>query len=232
MRATILALAGAMLATPVHAAAQAPAAAVVHLAASATRAVQPDTFTADLSAQATGSDVGTLNNQVSSRIAVALHQAESVAGVVASTTSFSTQPRYTHDGSGVAWTGWTVQAGLHLRASSAKALSLALRALGSSLHIDAVQAQVSAARQDQVDGSLRDAAIARFRAKAAQVAKDFGASGYVVRDVTISDADTHPLPRPIFLRAMAAAPAMQAAPVQPAAQDLRVDVSGSVALLR
>jgi predicted secreted protein len=87
------------------------------------------------------------------------------------------------------------------------------------------------ARQALEDG-IRSEAIARFKATAQQVAKDFGFSGYTLREVAVSEGGQEYAMRPRMMMAADANAAVMSAPVpaEPGKTLVQVTVSGSVQL--
>ena len=89
---------------------------------------------------------------------------------------------------------------------------------------------LSREQRAKVEGEAQAMAIERFKAKAAELAKGFGFSGYSLREVAVNSNDQG-FPRP--MRSMAAGGAMQAemaVPVEAGKSTVMVTVSGSVQL--
>ena len=203
--------------------------ATVHFDARAQARVQPDTLQADFSAQKSGADVATLNDQVSSLIDSAEKTARA-AGVSVHTTGFTTYPHYTNDHGSMHVDGWTVHAGLQIESTDAKKLSRVATRLGKTLQIDGIGARISAKQRERVENALTQQAIAEFQAKAGAIAKAFGSPSYTLGAITISDGNTPWQPRPVMFAAMAQERAAAPVPVAPGKQRVWVDVSGSVQL--
>ncbi len=73
------------------------------------------------------------------------------------------------------------------------------------------------------------APIARFRAQAANYAKQFGYAGYEIREVNVGTSNPTPYPpRPMMMARAEAAPAAEPLPVEAGKGSVTANVSGSV----
>jgi uncharacterized protein YggE len=82
--------------------------------------------------------------------------------------------------------------------------------------------------QAELEASTR--AIALYRAKAADYARQFGASSYELRDVSVSTTSERPPPRPMMEMAGVASARGVALPVESGLGDVSVLVHGSIQL--
>lgn len=231
-------IAGGLLAGALAASAQAvlpypspaPQQNVVQLSASAQKDVQQDWLTAVLVTRQQSPDAATTQNRLKATLEGALAQARAQAkdGLVeVSTGAFTVYPRYARDGQVQGWDG-TAELLLQGR-DVAQVAALAGRVPG--MVVSQMRFSLSRELSQKVEADVRHEAVANFRAMAQQLARDFGFSGYQLREVNISTSGEVPVMR---VRAMAAMvqPALSEAPVpaEPGKGTVQVTVSGSVQL--
>ena len=99
-----------------------------------------------------------------------------------------------------------------------------------SLTIARVSQGLSREAREKVEAEVSANAVARFRARAAELARQFGYAGYVVREVNVS-ADAPPVGIMPMARGkvmMAQADAGEALPVEAGKGTVTATVSGSV----
>ena len=88
--------------------------------------------------------------------------------------------------------------------------------------------QIAVRAADKLGGQ----AIQSFRNRAAAAAKDFGYSGYTIREVDMNSNGGSPPPRPMFAMRAMAAEAAAPVPVEGGTSTVTVNVSGSVQMTR
>lgn len=208
---------------------------VVSLSASATIDVPKDWISITFSTTRDGADAGAVQSAVRQAVEAALAQArESARGdghVEVETGAFSLQPRYSSKGQP---SGWQGQAELVVQGRDVTTIAQ-LAGRITTLTIERVDYSVSREAREKVESDLSAQAIARFRGKAADVAKAFGYSGWTVREVAVtSDSEQPPMPRPFMARAVSAAPAdlAPALPVEGGKGTLTVTVNGTVQMTK
>ena len=87
--------------------------------------------------------------------------------------------------------------------------------------------------RDKVEADVVAQAIARWRAKAALMAQQFGYSGYSVREVNVTTNDMHPSPAPILMKAArTAVVADEALPTEAGKGDVTATVEGSIQMTK
>jgi predicted secreted protein len=88
--------------------------------------------------------------------------------------------------------------------------------------------------RNQVEADVQARAIAQFRSKASEVAKQFGFASYTLREVHVGSADQMQPPRPrmMAMEAKMAVGADMAVPTEAGKATVGVTVSGSVVLGR
>lgn len=203
---------------------------VVSLSASGHLEVPQDWLTVMLSTTKEGADAATVQNQLKQAVDAALATAQAQARpqqLEVRTGNLRLYPRY---GSNGRISGWQGQAELVLEGRDVARVSevagriqtMSVSNMGFSLSRDARLA---------LESQVQAQAIERFRARAAEVAKGFGFSGYTLREVSVSSADMpeRPVPRMMAMEAKAAAADMPV-PTAAGTATVSVTVSGSVQL--
>jgi predicted secreted protein len=100
-----------------------------------------------------------------------------------------------------------------------------------SMTLGGVSFGLSREQRAKVEGQAQTMAIERFKAKAGELAKDFGFSGYGLREVAVNANDQGFVPRPRMLALESkAAQADMPVPVEAGKSTVTVTVSGSVQL--
>ena len=235
MRRTIAALAaGALVAIAAssHASDAPPAPqGVVNLSAAATTEVARDMMTLTLSVTRDGPDAGAVQTAVKQALDAALAEAKKAARpgqVDVQTGNFALFPRYNKQN---AISGWQGSAELVVEGRDMQAIA-ALAGRISSMTIARVGYGLSRELREKTEAELTAQAIANYRARAANAAKQFGYAGYTLREVSIGGDETRPpIPAP-RMRAMAAPASEEALPVVAGKSAVSVTVSGSVQLTK
>lgn len=205
---------------------------VVEINASGFKEVTQDWLTMRLTTTESGADAGTVQNQLKVAIESALVVARTQAqpGLLeVRTGQFSLYPRY---GSGGKINGWQGSTELVLEGRDFARISSTAGKI-STLTMGGVSFSLSREARQQLESEVQAQAIERFKARAAEVAKGFGFSGYTLREIGISSADSgsEVVIRPRVM-AMEAKAAMSDAPVPVEAGKsmVNVTVSGSIQL--
>ena len=204
---------------------------VVSLSASASVEVVRDLLTITLSTTREGADAATVQSQLKQALDAALAEAKRAARpgqLEVQTGNFSISPRYTNKG---ASNGWQGSAELVLEGRDMQAIGQ-LTGRITTLTIARVGYNLSRELREKSEGEVSAQAIARYRAKAADYAKQFGYAGYAIREVNVNANEQMP-PRgvPMQMKAMAVA-SEEALPVEPGKGTVSVNVSGTVQMNR
>jgi len=229
--ALALALAFALPAVPraVRAQTLPPPQNVVSLQASATAELTMDWLAIVFATTRDGLDAAAVQSQLKQALDAALAEARKAARpgeVNVRTGGFSLVPRYGQKG-GI--TGWQGSAELVVEGRDAAAISQ-LAGRIQTLTIARVNWSLSREAREKVEADIAAQAIARFRARADAVAKQFGFAGWSIREVNVSSNEPPPgMPVPM-LRARAAAADAEALPVEAGKAQVSATVSGSVQL--
>ena len=216
---------------PHEALAQAPAPppqGVLMLSASASVEVPKDWLQIVFAIQREGVDAAHVQAQLKQALDLALTEARRVARagqIEVQTGTFSLNPRYAPKGG---MNGWQGRAELLVEGRDATGLAqLAGRIQG--LSIARVGWGLSREARERVEGEVSAQAIARFRARADSHARQFGYSGYVIREAHVAASEPPGGgPVPMAHARLASAPAEEELPVEAGKASVTVTVSGSV----
>lgn len=204
----------------------------LNLSASASADVTRDVLGIAFSTTREGSDAATVQNGLKQALDAALAQARKLAKpgqVDVQTGAFSLYPR--HDPKSGKINGWQGSAELQVEGRDTAAIAQ-LAGRISTLSIARVGYSLSREAREKAESDITAQAIARYRAKATDFAKQFGYGGYVLGEVSISSDEAGP--RPVMMKAMrmSAGMADEALPTEAGKATVTVNVSGSVQLAR
>ena len=210
------------------AAAQAPVNNVLSLVANASVDVTHDLLSVTFSTSREGADAAAVQSQLKQALDQALAEAKKVARpdqLEVQTGNFSLSPRYAPKG-GIA--GWQGAAEMYVEGRDLAAIR-ALTGRITTLTVQRVSLGLSRAARQQVEGTVAADAIAAFRAKAAQYAKQFGFAGYDIREVNVSTNDMPPRPFPVMrMQAQSMSASSEALPIEAGKGSVSATVNGSV----
>lgn len=205
---------------------------VVSLSSSATLEVTRDLLSVTFNTTREGADAAAVQSQLKQALDAALVEARKAAKpgqVEVQTGNFTISPRYTSKG--VA-NGWQGSAELVVEGRDMQAIGQ-LTGKITTLTINRVGYAISRELREKSEGEVSAQAIARYRAKAADYAKQFGYSGYAIREVNVSSNEQQPMPRPMMMAKSAAAPtADEMLPVEPGKGTVTVNVNGTVQMAK
>ena len=204
---------------------------VLNLSASASVEITKDLLTVVLSTTREGADAATVQSALKQALDAALAEAKRAAKpgqLDVQTGNFSLYPRYAQKG-GI--TGWQGTAELMLEGKDMNAIAQ-LTGRINTMTIARVGHSLSREQREKVEADVAAQAIARYRAKAAEYAKQFGYSSVVMREINVQASE----PPGFVPMAMARAKTMQAAdeslPVEPGKGTVSVMVNGTVQMLK
>lgn len=202
---------------------------VVQLSATGSVEVPQDMLSIAMSTTRDGSDASLVQGQLKSALDAALIEAKKAAlpgELEVRTGNFSLYPRYGRDGKPGGWQG---TAELILEGRDFARIS---RAAGKIQTLTMSNASFSLSREQRsrVEGAAQSMAIERFKARADEIARSFGFSGYSLREVNVSANDQGYTPRPRMMAMEAKAVSDAPVPVEAGKTAVLVTVSGSVQL--
>lgn len=221
----------AVLALASHAAQPHQPEGVVNLSASAHLEVANDLMSITLSTSRDGNDAATVQAALKQALDAALtvaKQASRPGQVEIQTGNFSLFPR--HSSKGII-SGWSGTAELIVEGRDLQAIAQ-LTGRIETLTIAHVSYRLSREQRVQVEAGVAADAIARFRTRAADYAKQFGYSSFTLREVHVSTNEPPVRPAQMMrAQAMEASP-KAALPVEPGTGTVTATVNGSVQLMR
>lgn len=202
---------------------------VLQLSASGSVEVQQDLLSLHLSTTREGTDANAVQGQLKAALDAALAEARKSAQpgqLDVRTGNFSLHPRYTQGGR---ISGWNGTAELVLEGRDFARITQAAARV-QTMTLAGVSFGLSREQRAKVESEAQSIAIERFKAKAADLAKGFGFSGYSLREVAVN-ANDQGFPRPVRMAMEArAASADSALQVEAGKSTVMVTVSGSVQL--
>ena len=232
-RRSALALTLATLAAATAAqAAEPPLQNVVGLTASATVEVNKDVLSVTLSTTRDGQDAASVQTALKQALDAALAEAKKAARpgqIEVRTGNFSLFPRYSNKG-GI--TGWQGTAELTVEGRDIPGIAQ-LTGRINTLTVARVGTSLSREQREKVENDVTAQAIAQYRAKAAEVARQFGFSGYALREVHVNSNEPQMYAAAPMMRTKAmAGDAAEALPVELGKGTVTVTVNGTVQLTR
>lgn len=202
---------------------------VVQLSAIGTVEVQQDLLVLNLSTTKEAADAATVQSQLKQALDTALAEAKRNAQpgqLDVRTGPFGLFPRYSKEGK---INGWQGRAELVLEGRDFARITGTAGKI-QTMSISQVNFELSREARAKVEGEAQTKAIEQFKARAAELAKDFGFSNYSLREVSVNSNEMVPGPRPRMMHAEAKMSSMADAPVPVEAGKAQVivNVSGSV----
>jgi len=203
---------------------------VVQLSANSVLDVGQDLLSISMNTTREGPDAAVVQSQLKTAMDAALIEAKKVAQpgqLEVRTGNFSLSPRYGRDGKS---TGWQGSAELVLEGRDFLRISATAGKI-QTLTVGNVSFGLSRELRAKVESEVQGMAIERFKASAGDIARNFGFSGYTLREVNVSASNQDFSPRPRMMAMQAKAVMADAPlPVEAGKTAVVVTVSGSVQL--
>lgn len=221
-----------LLATTLSASAQGlpPPQNVLQLQATGTVEVQQDLLMVNLTTSREGADANAVQQQLRTALDAALTEARRTAQpgqLDVRTGNFGLYPRQGRDGK---ISGWTGSAELVLEGRDFARITQAAARI-QTMTYGGISFGLSREQRAKVESDAQAQAIERFKAKAAELAKNFGFAGYTLREVAVNANDQGFAPRQRMMTMEAKGAAADAAvPVEAGKTSVMVTVSGTVQL--
>lgn len=232
-RKTMAALALMTLA-PVLAQAEAPRQNALNLSATASQEVTRDVLGVSFTTTKEGSDATQVQSALKQALDAALAEARKIAKpgqVEVQTGNFALYPRYAPKTGQI--NGWQGTAELQVEGKDTAAIAQ-LSGRIATMSIARVGYSLSREAREKVEGEVVAQAIARYKLRAADYARQFGFSGYQIGEVSVNTADSGPMPMaaPSMMRMKAAGMADEALPVEAGKATVSVSVNGVVVMTK
>ena len=201
---------------------------VAQLSASGTVEVQQDLLSISMNTTVSGADANVVQTQLKQALDTALTQAKQSAlpgQMDVRTGNFSLYPRYAKEGK---INGWQGTAELVLEGRDFPRITGTAGKI-QTLTMGNVSFALSREQRVRVEGDAQALAIAQFKAKATEIAKNFGFTGYTLREVSVNTNEQGYTPPPRVMAMQAKSDMAEAAiPVEAGKSAVVVTVSGSV----
>lgn len=201
------------------------------LSATASTEVTRDVLGLAFSTTKEGADAGAVQSQLKQALDAALAEARKIARpgqVEVQTGNFSLYPRYSPKG-GI--NGWQGQAELLVEGKDVAAIAQ-LSGRITTMTIARAGYSLSREQREKVEGQVVAQAIERYKARAADYAKQFGFAGYQIGEVSVNTQDGGgPMPMgapPMRMKAMAGAD--ESLPVEAGKATVSVVVNGTIVM--
>lgn len=206
----------------------------LNLSATAVQEVTRDTLGVVFSTTREGSDAAAVQSQLKQALDAALAEARKIAKpgqVEVQTGNFSLYPRYAPKGGSIS--GWQGTAELVVEGKDTAAIAQ-LTGRIKTLSIARVGYSLSREAREKVEGEVVSQAIARYKARAADYARQFGFTGYQIGEVSVNTSEGGgPVPMAAPMMRMKAAGAMdEALPVEAGKEAVSVTVNGVVVMTK
>jgi predicted secreted protein len=234
MTRTAIGLAAAVIwaVGPLANAADAPAPqGVVNLAAAATAEVPKDMMSITFTNTREGPDANAIQAALKQALDLALAEAKKVSKpgqVDVQSGNFSLYPRYNNKGLISCWQG---TAELIVQGRDMPAIGQLVGRI-SSMTVARVSYDLSREVREKAESDVAAQAIARYRAKAADYARQFGYAGYTLREVNVTANEPPGGPVPMMRAQMAAAKEDSPLPTEAGKAMVNVTVTGTVQMNR
>lgn len=205
---------------------------VVRLSTSASTEVTKDLLSITFNTSREGVDAAGVQSQLKQALDAALGEAKKAVRpgeLEVRTGNFSLSPRYVK---GVV-SGWQGSAELTVFGRDMRAIG-ELSGRITTLTIGRVGYDLSREARERFEGEVAARAIAAYRTKAADYAKQFGYTGFALREIDVATNEQAGLVQDsgMRMRVMAAAAPAEPLPVEPGKGIVNVTVSGAVQLTR
>ena len=232
-----LGLVTTLLALAVQAQPVPPPSGVLNLTTAASVEVARDVLGVAFTVTREGNDAQAVQSGLKQALEAALIEARKIAkpGLVeVQTGNFSLYPRYANPSKGgqPVINGWQGTAELTVQGKDIAAIAQ-LSGRIQTMSIARVGYTLSREAREKVETEVTAQAIARWRAKAAAMAQQFGYSGYSVREVNVATNDFQQPPQPMLMKASrASAGADEALPTEAGKGEVSATVSGAAQMTR
>lgn len=187
--------------------------------------VNNDEITVTMSIERDNQDATQLSDEINRLIISANKTIQKFPGVKSSTSDYSIRPIYSRDKRLDHWRG---SSSIVLKSQSHEEMAALVQILQKTMTIKSTRYNVSAARKDEIEAGMIEAALEKFNSRAVMVSKGLGFKKYRLVNININNSGN--TPRPIY--SMASTKAMSESITAPTFDSgdtvLSVTVSGTI----
>lgn len=204
---------------------------VLGLSAGASVEVPRDLLSVTLTTSREGQDAGGVQSELKRATETALAEARRVAKpgqIDVQTGNFSLYPRYNQKG---AMTGWHGTAEIIVEGRDTPAIGQLVGRI-TSMTVGHVSQGLSREAREKSEAEVAGQAIAAYRAKASEYARQFGYSGYALREVSVGTSEPPGTPVPMMRAQVASMAEAAPLPTEAGKASVTVTVSGTVRLMK
>lgn len=205
---------------------------VVSFMASSTMEVTKDLLSVNLQVTREGPDAAGVQAALKQVLDAALTEAKKTAqpgALDVRTGQFSIYPRYGRDSR---INGWQGMAEMVLEGRDNARVAQAAGRI-KEMNITGTGYAISRELREKHESEVTAQAISKYRARASEIAKQFGFAGYALREVNVSAQDIgYPQPVPMMAARAKAMDAEAALPTEPGKGTITATVQGSIQLTR
>ncbi|MET0517485.1 MAG: SIMPL domain-containing protein [Burkholderiaceae bacterium] len=207
------------------------------LSASASTEVMRDVLAVTFTTTKEGSEPGAVQTALKQALDAALAEARKIARpgqVEVQAGNFSLYPRYSQKpGGNNAISGWQGTAELQVQGKDTTAIAQ-LTGRVASMSIGRVGYSLSNEARDKVEAEVVARAIANYKARATDYARQFGYGGYLIGEVSVNTADIGVMPMPQLrtMKATMSSAADEALPVEAGKATVSVTVNGTIQMVK
>lgn len=200
----------------------------VSLNESAQSEVENDLLVAVLAAQAEGRDAGAPADEVNRQMDWAVNMAKSLPDVKVQTLGYNTRAIYNKN----QVRGWRVSQSLRLESHDGRLLGDLIAQLQEQLKVQSLGYQVSDEQRRKYLDGLTETALARFRARAKNIATAMERRSYRLVQIHVNDGQRHAMPmaRGAMMEMASADASVAPARIEAGTQTMTVSINGEIEL--
>ena len=198
----------------------------INFQVSAVEEVANNTLVAIMYSERSGQKASTIADEVNRSISWAVDLAKKGDTIKAQTLHYRQDPLYNNQ----SIIGWRIRQSIRLESMDVESLSALIAELQARLSVASLRYTISPTRRDEVERRLIAEALSRFKSRGEQIKVELGRSDY--RIVNLDVITSGQSPAPVRMRAAAMMESSSVAPpaIEPGAQTIRVQVSGTIEL--
>lgn len=198
----------------------------VNFQVSAAEEVANDTLVAVMYSEVSGQKSSAVADEVNRNISWAADLAKKSSSVKVQTLHYRQDPLYNKQ----SIIGWKIRQSIRLESKDVESLSALIGEIQERLSVASIQYTVSPTRRDEVERRLIAEALNRFENRGKQIEVELGRTGYRIVNIDVITSN-QPL-APVRMRAAAImeGSAVAAPVIEPGAQTVSVQVSGTIEL--